>query len=90
MEQRLLGLSASFFLLCIQMRRQFSPAFTLFRGLGYAAKAFAVSKGLAVVHVDGVKTGEKIDRCAHPRRPGGKSGTFCGAEVLERSNCLYK
>jgi hypothetical protein len=42
----------------------------------WVAQASAVSKGLTVIDLDGVKTGEH-------KYPGG-SGKFCGDEVLKR------
>ena len=48
-----------------------------------AAEAFAVSKGLTVVDLDGAKTGEEL--AGDGQYPGGALGKYCGAEVLERS-----
>jgi hypothetical protein len=48
-----------------------------------AAQAFAVNKGLTVVDLDDVKTGEEL--ASENQYPGGVAGKFCGAEVLERS-----
>jgi hypothetical protein len=51
-----------------------------------AAEAFAVSKGLIIVDLDGDKTGEEM--ASDRQYPGGVNCKFSGAEVLERLGFL--